>query len=601
MKIKIALIDSGISKSLSKKNKGRIVDAYRMPSIKSSKDNIGHGTSIAHILLTNSPQSTIIYSMKLFDEGGHPTENDLIEALLFIDNHLDVDIVHISNGINMVVHLKKLERICNKLYLKGIFIVSAFDNQGVVSYPAALPNVIGVYWDTYRSNVNDFIYVENSPINILGYAGNHFLPWINDEKKVVSGSSFTAPYITSFIAKYLNVETSKHTSVWDYLKEEATEIISYTDKSVETNELISQKIKNIKKAILFPISKEMHSLLANIDLLNFEIRDVFDHPLSRNVGRDVDDFIYGFSVLEKQVKSISKINWDDDFDTIILGHTNTLNKMLNHSYIDFFINEAKKHKKNLYSFDNIIQREDVDINCIDNFVFSPYPCKSDVNMNTFGSLYKMPNPVLAIVGTSPHQGKFNLQLSLRRELLNKGYKVGQLGTEPSSHLFGMEVAFPNGYDSYINLSLNEQIFHVNKILSNLREKEIILIGTQSQTVPYSFGNLGFYPIAPIPVLLASEPDAAVLCVNPEDEFEYIARTIGYLENYMQTTVIALSVYPLRYNMEWNISPNNYEQLDMDTLNEIKKNMHQYFDLPIYINGKDNNNLVESCIDFFSLQ
>ena len=45
--------------------------------------------------------------------------------------------------------------------------------------------------------------------------------------------------------------------------------------------------------------------------------------------------------------------------------------------------------------------------------------------------------MLAIVGTSPSQGKYNLQLALRRRFLNDGYEIGQIGTEPTAQLFGM--------------------------------------------------------------------------------------------------------------------------------------------------------------------
>lgn len=596
--IKIALIDSGISKSIADNNKDRIYNKYRLPTINSDEDYIGHGTAISHVLLTNIPQS-IVYSIKVFDEGVQTNETDLIDALNFIDENLNVDIVHISNGINLSIHLDKIESICNKLYSKGTYIVSAFDNQGVLSYPAALTNVIGVYWDRYRTNVNDFIYVNNSPVNILGYAGNHFLPWINNEKKAVSGSSFTAAYITSLIAKYLNDEVSNQIGIWDYLKKKSSEVINYVDNSKESNELMLKKTNSIKKAILFPVSKEIHALLGNTDLLDFEIVDIFDHPFSQKVGRSVSEFIHGPNTLKQKIKSISQINWEDDFDTVILGHMNKLDKMFNRDYIDFFIEKSKENKKNLYCFDNIAQRKGVNSSLTENFILSPYPNKYNININTFGNLHKIPVPILGVVGTSSQQGKFNMQISLRREFLNMGYEVGQMGTEPTSYLFGMEISFPNGYDSYLNLNLDEQIFYMNKLLSDLREKEIILIGTQSQTIPYSFGNLGFYPIDQMSVLLASEPDAIVLCVNPQDEFEYILRTIEYLKNYMQTSVIALCLFPFKREVEWNINVQNLKRLDSYALSRTKKHMHQYFNIPVYINGEENNELAKECIDFFA--
>lgn len=51
-------------------------------------------------------------------------------------------------------------------------------------------------------------------------------------------------------------------------------------------------------------------------------------------------------------------------------------------------------------------------------------------------LYRISTPVLAVCGTSSKQGKFTLQLELRKRFCEMGYKVGQIGTEPNSLLLG---------------------------------------------------------------------------------------------------------------------------------------------------------------------
>ena len=85
-----------------------------------------------------------------------------------------------------------------------------------------------------------------------------------------------------------------------------------------------------------------------------------------------------------------------------------------------------------------------------------------------------------ISGTGSQQGKFSLQLKLRNKFIQGGYKVGQLGTEPSSLLFGIDEVFPSGYGSVVNLSEEEIISRVNSQMHSIEEKnpDIILVGTQ---------------------------------------------------------------------------------------------------------------------------
>lgn len=118
--------------------------------------------------------------------------------------------------------LKELHDVCKKLTNKGVVIVSAFDNLGVVSYPAAFKEVIGVYWDVRCKGPKDYFYVENSPINILGYANTQRLPWLNDTYKTVSGSSFIAPYITIQVVKNLQNNITNIIEIMAQLKKMQT-------------------------------------------------------------------------------------------------------------------------------------------------------------------------------------------------------------------------------------------------------------------------------------------------------------------------------------------------------------------------------------------
>lgn len=51
---------------------------------------------------------------------------------------------------------------------------------------------------------------------------------------------------------------------------------------------------------------------------------------------------------------------------------------------------------------------------------------------------KTSKPIVAICGTSSKQGKFHIQLELRKRFQSNGYKLFQTSTEPTGYLFGMD-------------------------------------------------------------------------------------------------------------------------------------------------------------------
>ena len=56
----------------------------------------------------------------------------------------------------------------------------------------------------------------------------------------------------------------------------------------------------------------------------------------------------------------------------------------------------------------------------------PYVDISDVPQNRFGKLRKTGMPVIMVCGTSSKQGKFHVQLELRKRFLQDGYIIFQV-------------------------------------------------------------------------------------------------------------------------------------------------------------------------------
>lgn len=592
-RIKIAVIDSGCSLL-----DGRIVLRHSIFEDELvGEDEIGHGNAVISILL-NRAKSSDIYSFKIFKKDYKTKEKDLVNVLTYINEKLDVDVVHISNGINYYDTQNALQKVINKLENKHVIVLSAADNLGSISYPAAFENVIGVFWDTMYADTESYTYVENSSINILGYGNSQLLPWKNGEKKIVSGSSFAAPYITSKVSNYLSLfdERKSLREVLSFLKNLAIRTINFKSNNYK-------KLSwPIEKSVLFPVNKETHALLGNKDLLVTNIINTFDIPYSKSINKNVAQIVYGNSVIDGKVQSINNIDWESDFDTIITGHLKKVNELCKIDYTKYILGKCLEYKKNIFMFDSIKGYENFvsKLNENGNDCFSPYIYRESVFPNNFGSLYKCNVPVTAVIGTSSSQGKFNLQLAIRRILLNYGYEVGQISTEPSGYLFGMDFTYANGYGSDNNLKSEEEIYLLNYELRKMESnKDIVIVGTQSQIIPYSFGNIGFYSLSQINILLALDPDVYVLCINFNDDLDYIKRIIQYIKCYFKKDKIILSLYPFDRNRDWSINNSKSQSADLDLLKAFVNKVRHNFRVNCYINGLEDKKLVDEMLEHYS--
>lgn len=122
-------------------------------------------------------------------------------------------------------NITRLRDICAEISAMGIVIVSAFDNEGCYSYPAAFDCVIGVDNKNNFAHNTQFDFVENSPINILAKGSVQRITTQEGKTLIVGGSSIACAYITSILA-------GKITDNWNiqialsYLKSESRYIYS---------------------------------------------------------------------------------------------------------------------------------------------------------------------------------------------------------------------------------------------------------------------------------------------------------------------------------------------------------------------------------------
>ncbi len=562
-------------------------------------DNNGHGTGVNALLCKYSVQMNIL-NIIIKDYENFSAE-DLQYILNYIKDNIDCNLVHLSCGIPECYNIKNIYDCCSTLYKKGIYIVSAFDNTGCQSYPAVFDNVIGIDFCREYNHIDEFDYYENSMVNIKGACLKYLLPdRKNNDYQYCEGTSFLSIYFTALIANYLSEGTIyDFESICNKLKEKAQKV--YVEVH---NKKPALDVFEIKKAIVFPFNKEIHSLLRFQDMLNFEIKSVLDSKYMGNINRTIGTVLQNLNDKTNLiVENIEKFDWEGDFDTVILGHLEKLEKITKQNYFEKIIEKCAQYNKKIYILDdmssqkrkfllNMMKKENVFFNSISTL---------DMQQYNKDKLYRFGRPILSVLGTSSRQGKFTLQLELRKRFLKDGYKVGQLGTEPTSKLFGFEEMIPFGYNASVHLNMEDMVFYNNSCMHEigLKEPDIIIIGSQSQTVNSYWGNQNMYPYEQYLFLLATEPDAYILCINADDSVDYIKRTQKYIESITCAVNVGIVLFPMEKKGN-DIIINDERVLSNSELQERVMYYEQMLDKKVYILGDDTSmeNLYLACIDAF---
>ena len=259
----------------------------------------------------------------------------------------------------------------------------------------------------------------------IGAKGNlQRLAWDTPDYIMLDGNSFACAHTTVQAARFLSEGASGFEQIMNKFRETALAVSTNhltENKKMKTeimkSEIMESEIMKIKKAILFPFNKEMHSIIRFHDMLSFEVAGVYDIKESARIG-STTAHIMKAEVISYPIKCISDIDWDS-FDTIIIGNLPQQGASVFSSARERLIQKAVLLGKNIFSFDDLQEKYDY------KYLFCPAVRRTQLPVDRFGKLYRISKPVLGVYGTSSAQGKFTLQLELRRKFQENGYKIGR--------------------------------------------------------------------------------------------------------------------------------------------------------------------------------
>lgn len=605
------IIDSGVNISHRQLKKHEIhglaisLDDHNCMQVSDQfQDKIGHGTAIYSIIKKNVPSETSLLNINIFNNrSDNVDEMLLVAALQYVNENIQCKVINISMGIKMCANVQELYSICKKISDKGILILSAFDNVGAISYPAAFDCVIGVDSSEDCLRVSDYEYIENSVINVRAKGGYHKVLWLEPEYAIGYGSSYSCAYMTANVLNMLSqMQCVSLKNLKERIRTQAINIYHST-LSLEDDQ---NDFFVPKDAVIFPVNKETHNLIAQNSLISCNIYLVADLRQSGHVGKKIHDIIQYKALGKiglKTVVDFDSLDWEAPFDTVILGHIEVLGKLTKRNLLPETIQACIKYHKNLICLDNASNYSNKLLKLKNSgckvyfprIEYQTFPC------NQFGKLYLVNKPVVCVAGTSSSQGKFSLQLSLREKFINAGYQIGQLGTEPTSLLYGMDEVFHYGYAVSNYSCFEETVMHVNYLMHRIDEKEpdIILTGVQSGLAPYAYDNISYLTHRQMEVLTGIMPDTIILCVNPQDSLSFIKRTILSVENFLNTTVLCCALYPMKYGEQFHIYSKK-EYISVEEKLQLIKQISTKLGIPVFaMDDEGVQNIFDLIIDYFS--
>jgi hypothetical protein len=492
------------------------------------QDRFGHGTSICDIIRKNCDAE--IYMVRIFDDSFYAAPERLLYALEYIQDRSEADIVSISAGIQVASEPDSLEEYIDRLAAKGMLVVSAFDNAGSLSLPAAFKSVIGIDASEGIRKLSEYLYIEGSDINIVGAMINFRVSGLGGKKTISKGTSFTTAYMVSVIAKYADElrnegGAANYPQVMERLKQHAMNTLSFPDTDSEHSRKKAYRptiLSDVRRIAAFPFSKEMHALAAFEELLICNDIEYYDVRQSGKVGARVKSLL-PHTESEKVIRNIDALDWNSDFDLFVCGHLDVVNSTLRENMTQRIIDLCVKHNKKLYMFDYLNRAEPN--------IFAPVIDSNVISTTNLGKLWLPHTPILAVFGTTRVQGKHTLQLKLRKLFQQAGYKVGQIGTEPSGYLFGFDSVYPMGYNPAVQLTGKAAVAAINELVRDCdaMNYDIIITGSQASTITYANTHLDLCATPQYEYLVGVWPDYAVLCVNVYDELRVIERNVKLIE------------------------------------------------------------------------
>ena len=602
-----APVSAGIRLSLSKD--GTVVE---LPEY---DDDFGHGTACAAIIRRIAPRCTLL-AVKI-SSGVDPIPPSLVTAGIGWAVENGADVISISAGTQTSEGEALFSDCCCMAVAAGVVVVVAESSDGGTTYPAALESVIAVKGEAAERNWYTYRCDPRSRRRFMAYGSYQRVAWLGGRYLFLSGTSLAAARLSGIVALILQrFGRMPWDRLLDILRVNATNSASVELQSVtslDAPQAPPRAVDWIRKAAIYPFSKEMHSLVRFRHLLPFELVAVAD-PTGRGCfGRDAGEVIgcerTGLTITANLDEAIR------DADTLIMGFTGRLGALLHQNTGDQIAQQVIASGKNLYSFEPFEhpRYRDLTLAAARRGVRIAWPSVGEADLEDLVRANETPasysrTPILAVVGTSSSQGKFTLQLLLRERLMAEGLRVGQVGTEHQSLLFGMDDCFPVGHVPNVRLRTDDwnEYFDLRyQQIQRDKDPDIILVGTQGGILPCGTARPIDDSVNPYNIffLWPIRADSFILVVNHLDDDRFIQDTIDVLRivGKGRTILLALSTRRKKIVRSFGRRIVSSKEIGQDEQAEHLRRLEGRFGIPAIsiLDKRDARRLVDIVLNAYS--
>ena len=554
--VRVAVIDTGVA--MDHPNFRDVIIyplAYRnneivpIESAQQKSDHYGHGTACCGIILKKAPCVTL-FSIQALDENGMGSPEGILISLKWcLDNA--IDIINLSLGSVSASHAEAFLQLGKIARDRNVIIFASYNDQGYDAIPASLENYIGVNGAALKGKYT-YLWDDKNQC-ACAHGGRQRVAWPTHPFYIFeSGNSFATAHMSGIMALIKQAYPDRSADFYLNLLRDNGQIVQKTVLP-EMSEALWDKYNSdvfpINKAVIFAYTKEMHALLRYPDLTNIQIVGICDHVRTGKVGQKV---IYGgekltimpMSVLDKALANA---------DTLIVSRTSQLSEMLHEDILPSILETAVDNMKNIYSLEyidyatypRIYNKAKVNGLSIRHPSIGPRELAVAKGMRSLYGHLSDSTPIVGVFGTGRSQGKFSMQLELRRLFIQNGYDIKNVGTEMHSELFGFESYYPMEIMKSIRFSQWEMMEYLQGEIRRLEltkpKVDLMIVGSQSGTIPKNYlVNSPVQTLPSIAFLMGTVPHAYVLVVNAHDDEKYILDTIAALHAIGKGRVIAIS-------------------------------------------------------------
>ena len=586
--MKVAIIDSGINDRIFP---GTQIEQYviynGVVSQEQAKDYVGHGSAVASIIINSCPTTEIVSICPGIGISGNPDPiidpQDLSKAI-DIAIEKNADIISISMGTTMFGKRYMIDEACKRAAAAGIIVFTAESPDGIPTLPWGCKNVIrvrAVEGRDYHVSIDRV-----GAYTTLSVHGNLYRIRTKDNQKYFgTGSSYAVPYLISQMINHkCRISYDDVLAIITSLDDKYEMLTKMLEEEVhlidETLDIVNPRY-TFGNIVLIPFNKEMHSIIRYNGCFDYKVVGVVDSVKKGVVNKDAGELI-GVTKNDIRIyKSLRDI--PEKVNTLIVGHLDEIGKYdINFTLDRILQDNLETTKCNVFSFIPIDDKWETIYNDRGLKIDTP-PVIDQVSydkvMNAVKYHSPISKPVIGVFGTSSAQGKFTLQIGLKKELEKKQCKCFFFSTENHAQLMKAGFVYADGYGNnhVIKLGTESKIDYLRRIMvyiDNMSDCDMILVGGQSRLIPYDINEQTFIRNAVF--LEATLPDLSILVINPLlDDPEYILDSINSLKGIYKCRTIALAFSDYTPQVDDN-GHLNYIKLTSQDIEKISQRLYEAY-------------------------